>query len=81
MSRVLVVDDTPMDRCLIEGLLKKREGIEVSAVANGGTALDVLEAEPCDLVVTDLTMPGMNGLQLTSAIRVKYPWIPVVLIT
>src|SRR5262245_45002032 len=81
MSKVLVVDDTAMDRCLIEGLLKKRADTEVCGVSDGDSALQTLESTVCDLVVTELMMLRMNGLQLTSTVRVKYPRIPVVLVT
>jgi CheY-like chemotaxis protein len=81
MNRVLVVDDTPIDRLLVEGLLKQRKGTNVCTVSSGDAALQALETECCDLVVTDLTMPDMDGLQLTSAIRVRFPWVPVVIIT
>jgi CheY-like chemotaxis protein len=83
MMRVLVVDDTALDRRLLEGLLRKH-GIEpVETASDGASALERLEAAAGDFqaVVTDLNMPEIDGLELTNQIRLRYPWVPVILIT
>ncbi|MER3414744.1 MAG: hypothetical protein C4297_00825 [Gemmataceae bacterium] len=81
MSRVLIVDDAAVDRRLAGGLLRKLEDIEPLYAADGNEALSILEKEQPDVVVTDLQMPGMNGLELTEIVRHRFPYIPVVLIT
>lgn len=81
MARVLVVDDSNTDRLIVTGLLAKREGIECECAVDGGSALACIEARPPDMVLTDLVMPGMDGLELTAEIRQRFPSIPVVLMT
>lgn len=80
MERILVADD---DAVIREGLrrLLGREGYEVEAVGNGRAALDRLDQENFNLLITDLKMPGMSGLEVLQAIRICQPELPVVLIT
>ncbi len=81
MPTVLVVDDTAVDRKLAGRLLEKSPNLRVLYAEGGREALAILEEECPDLVVTDLQMPDMDGLQLTTAIEEKYSEIPVVLMT
>ena len=77
---ILVVDDSPIDRRLAAGLLKKA-GFETRVAENGHAALAALAEQRSELVVTDLAMPEMDGLQLVEAIRVRFPDVPVILMT
>jgi CheY-like chemotaxis protein len=88
MATVLVVDDSPVDRRLTGGLLAKHTdpvagspGLTVLYATNGKEALAVLEKEHPDLVLTDMQMPEMNGLELVEAVRGKFPLVPVILMT
>ncbi|MDX1944154.1 MAG: response regulator [Pirellulaceae bacterium] len=81
MPNVLVVDDSPIDRVLIEGLLKKDPRMRVRPAGSGADALEQIARQAPDVVVTDLQMPEMDGLQLVTALRIHYPRIPVLLIT
>ena len=81
MPKVLVVDDSPMDRALIEGILKKDPRMKIRNAADGSEALATIGDDLPDLVVTDLQMPELDGLQLVTAMRVHYPRVPVILIT
>ncbi len=81
MARILVVDDTAVDRRLAGGLLESSQGLEVEYAENGKLALEHMEQSPPDLVITDMQMPEMGGLELVSQIRLHYPRIPVVLMT
>jgi CheY-like chemotaxis protein/two-component sensor histidine kinase len=66
--RVLVVDDHEINR-RTAALLLEPAGVEVTTAGSAEEALALLGAEPFDVVVTDVNMPSMNGLQLTRAIR------------
>ncbi|HUG27172.1 MAG TPA: response regulator, partial [Gemmatimonadales bacterium] len=80
--RILAVDDEPMVLRALDRL-GTRLGHVVVAVADPREALARLEASPgdYDMVFTDLTMPGMNGLELARAVRLIKPEIPIVLAT
>lgn len=66
--RVLVVEDVPSQQKLLVTILKKA-GHTVTAVAGGREAVDLVQQQPFDLVLMDIQMPGMNGLDATRAIR------------
>jgi CheY-like chemotaxis protein len=81
MPSVLVVDDSPIDRVLVEGILRKDSRMKVRQANSGASALAAIGDDPPDIVVTDLQMPEMDGLQLVTATRIHFPRVPVVLIT
>src|SRR5262245_51205454 len=81
MPNVLVVDDSPIDRVLVEGVLRKDQRMRVRNATSGADALAVLGEMQPDIVITDLQMPELDGLALVTAIRIHYPNVPVVLIT
>ncbi len=82
MTSILVVDDNPIDRRLITGLLGCIEGWNVETVNDGQEAIDRYDERPLpDIVVTDLQMPRMNGLELVAATKKIHPRLPVILIT
>jgi DNA-binding NtrC family response regulator len=79
-GRVLVVDDEKAMRFAIRGLLAK-EGYEVETAASGAEALGLLETGSFHLVVTDLSMDGMTGMQLLERARRLDPDLAVIMIT
>ena len=81
--RILVVDDFATMRRIIRNLLSNLGYCSVSEADNGLAALPMLHNRPFDLVVTDLLMPQMSGLELLRAIRAdrKLCHIPVLMIT
>jgi DNA-binding response OmpR family regulator len=81
MALVLVVDDSPVDRRLVGGLLVKAPNIDVVYAADGEDAIRVMNEERPQLVVTDLIMPNMDGLELVAAIRKQAHQVPVILMT
>jgi len=81
MTKVLVVDDAPVDRRLAGGILEKHGQLEIRYAGNGREALSAIEADFPDAVVTDLQMPEMNGLELTETVRRRFPLLPVILMT
>jgi CheY-like chemotaxis protein/anti-sigma regulatory factor (Ser/Thr protein kinase) len=78
---VLVVDDSAMDRHLAGAIVQKIDGWQAVFASNGKEALDLLEKKPSDVVLTDMLMPEMDGLELVQAIRSKHPMVPVILMT
>lgn len=78
-AKVLVVDDEPTVREVVVGYLR-RDGHEVAEAADGHTALALLDAEPPDLVVLDMMLPGVNGLDILRRVRSNGD-IPVIMLT
>lgn len=81
MTTILVVDDSAMDRRMAGGLLEKRSGWQVIYANDAAAALEEIELHLPDIVVTDLQMPGMSGLDLVARVRDNYPLLPIVLMT
>jgi two-component system response regulator AtoC len=79
-GRILIVEDDAALRDLLEEELRE-SGLEVETASGGHEALSILTARRCDVVVSDLVMPGMRGDELLAAIRDVDPEIPVVLVT
>lgn len=80
MVSVLVVDDSAMDRRLA-GKLLQRAGFETIYAEHGKAALALMERARPNVVVTDMQMPELDGLELVGAIRVRFPNVPVILMT
>jgi CheY-like chemotaxis protein/anti-sigma regulatory factor (Ser/Thr protein kinase) len=78
---VLVVDDSAMDLQLAGGIIRKIGGWTATFAADGKEALAALDRATPDIVLTDLQMPEMDGLELVQAIRAKHPTVPVILMT
>jgi len=81
MTTVLIVDDSALDRELARRILAEDSQLTVETVEDGRAALDRLKAGGVDLVLTDLLMPDINGLQLVTTIRVDHPDVPVIIMT
>lgn len=79
-SLVLVVEDSATQRRLIKSLLEKA-GYRVNVAHDGREGLESVRAERPELIVTDLEMPEMNGLELVRAIKHEFSDLPVVLAT
>jgi CheY-like chemotaxis protein len=82
MRTVLVVDDSDTIRRMLRWVLQP-VGVRVLEAANGALALGILEREPVDLVVADLNMPVMDGIELTRSVRAlpALAEIPIVMLT
>ena len=82
MSTVMVVDDMPVVRETVAKLLK-HEGFDTVCAANGQEALDAVRREPPDLVLLDVMMPVMDGMQFLEQLRAdpKIRNIPVIVMT
>jgi CheY-like chemotaxis protein len=81
MATVLVVDDSAVDRKLIGGLLDKDDRLSVDYAENGSAALAKIRQQAPDVIVTDLQMPQMDGLDLVRAVSIHHSDIPVILMT
>jgi len=77
---VLIVDDEAPQREMIGGFLKK-QGFGVALAGGGQEALEVIRRGPVDLVLTDLRMPQMSGVELLAEVKKRNPEIPVVVMT
>jgi two-component system cell cycle response regulator CpdR len=71
MARILIVDDEEDVRIALKQVLE-RAGYEVSVAATGNEGLDVMKREGADLVITDVIMPGVDGIATAKQIREKY---------
>jgi two-component system, chemotaxis family, sensor kinase CheA len=80
--RVLVVDDSVMTRTLERSILEAA-GYAVVVAGDGTQALEVLNENPVDVIVSDIEMPRMDGFELTGAVRRDERWrnLPIVLVT
>jgi CheY-like chemotaxis protein/anti-sigma regulatory factor (Ser/Thr protein kinase) len=86
VAKILVVEDSAVDRHLVVSLLSRNPTWTVETANDGRQALDrmgpdALDRMTPDVIVTDLQMPEMDGLELVRQVRQTYPQIPVVLIT
>ncbi|MDP9117970.1 MAG: response regulator transcription factor [Actinomycetota bacterium] len=80
MARVLVVDDDDTVASVVVNYLS-RAGHESRHVTDGQAALDAVAANPPDLVVLDLMLPGIDGLEVCRRIRLTSPQLPVIMLT
>ncbi len=81
MATILIVDDSAVDRRLVGGLVQKVLPCTVQYAANGVEALAQMHGDLPDLILTDLNMPVMDGLELVHYVRDHHPEVPIVLIT
>lgn len=82
IQRILIVDDSPIELRKVENFIRKSlPQIDVLTAGGGQDALDAVEAQMVDLILTDLNMPGMDGLQLVETLKDRHPEISIVLMT
>jgi two-component system response regulator PilR (NtrC family) len=80
MPKVLIVDDEPRILSLLHSLLKA-EGMESVPAKDGSEALQLLRSQSFDLLVTDIRMSPMDGMELFRTARAEHPEVPVILLT
>ncbi|WP_187968038.1 response regulator [Aquibium microcysteis] len=71
--KILVVDDTTTSRMLLRDALETIGFRNIAVAADGEQAMQVMMTQPCHLIISDMNMPKMNGLQLLHAIRTYKP--------
>ncbi|HYI08975.1 MAG TPA: sigma-54 dependent transcriptional regulator [Thermoanaerobaculia bacterium] len=78
--RILIVDDEEVLRDVLDAVLR-REGFDILSAASGEEALSLLDNEEVDLIVLDVMLPGISGIDTLRAIRISNPELPVIVIT
>ena len=80
--RILIVDDDPLILFMLEKIIQRQPDLHVMGMAhNGNEALAVLHDSQPDVVLLDIEMPHMNGIECLQLIRMRYPAITVLLLT
>lgn len=80
MAGILVIDDDDQVRTSLRRVLE-RAGHEVVEAADGKTAVALVSERPCDLVITDINMPEMDGIEVIMALAGRRPGLPVIAIS
>ncbi len=80
LHKVLVVDDDPVIGKSFDRVLTAK-GYTVITAPDAADALERLRDEEVDLVVTDIRMPGMSGIELAETVKARRPWMPVLIVT
>jgi len=80
MARILVIDDDPAVRAAMQMVLE-REGLEVNAVGDGRAGVKLVAAEDFDLLLVDLFMPGMDGIETIRQVHGHKPGLPVIVMS
>ena len=80
MKKLLVIDDEKDVRATVKEILV-RAGYEVEVASNGQEGLDKLRESGADLVITDIIMPGIDGVAVLRQVRDEHPGIPVIVIS
>ena len=78
--RILIVDDEEVLRDVLDAVLR-REGFDVVSASSGEEALSLLDGEEIDLVILDIMLPGISGIDTLRSIRISNPHLPVIIIT
>jgi DNA-binding response OmpR family regulator len=79
-ARILIVDDEASIRLTL-GAMLQRAGYEVTSAEHGAQAVDYLERQTFDLLLVDLKMPGMDGMQVVAAARQRQPNLAIIVLT
>lgn len=80
MKTLLIVDDQPGIRMLLEELFKQ-ETFNTKSAESGGEALRIIQKNVPDLVLLDMKMPGIDGIEVLKRIKREWPHIPVIMMT
>lgn len=80
-THILVVDDSPTDRLFIGHFLRRHPEFTVTFANDGAGAIESVKRQPPGLIVSDLRMPGMNGLEFVRELNARDMQIPVILMT
>ncbi|MDQ3191894.1 MAG: response regulator transcription factor [Bacteroidota bacterium] len=82
VKKILIVDDHQMFIDGIKSLLRQEKNFQIIAQAlNAEDALEIIKSNPPEIVLTDISMPGMSGIELTKIIKTDYPQIKVIVLS
>ena len=81
MKRILIVDDSPLIRSSLRVLLEEELGMAVAEAENGSDGIDKAQKLRPDLIVIDLVMPVMNGIDASRILKRLMPAVPIVMFT
>ena len=79
-KRILVVEDDAEMRSLLKDFFEE-DGFEIDSVSNGSEAFRKIAREPFDLIITDIRMPGLTGLDILPGIKKLQPEVSIIVIT
>jgi DNA-binding response OmpR family regulator len=79
-TKILIVDDSTINNILLQNYLEAR-GYDVLTALNGNEALQLIERESVDIMLLDMMMPGLNGLDVLSILEKKNIYIPTIIIS
>jgi len=80
MPRILIVDDDPGQRSLLDSFLRS-QGFEIALAESGERVLELLPAGKFSMMISDVRMPGLSGLETLRRVRHNFPTLPVLLVT
>ena len=80
MARILIAEDDAAVRSFVLRALSHR-GYEVTGVCDGVEALEVLKSQDYELLITDIVMPGLDGIALSLKVALERPELPILLMT
>ena len=82
MIRIIIADDHPIVRAGLKGTIAEASGMTVAAdVSNGHEFLEKVRKQDFDVALLDITMPGMDGLDVLKQLRIERPKLPVIMLT
>lgn len=80
--RIILADDHPILRAGVKVLIEGKPGLKVvGEVSNGQELLDLMPSVPCDMVILDLNMPLMNGIEALEYLQIHYPLVSTLVLT
>ena len=82
MIKVMIADDQELIRDSLKIVLEQNEDMQVTALASDGEeCLELLEKQQPDVILMDVRMPGLDGVQATRLIKAKYPKLRIIILT
>jgi len=81
-TNIMVVENNSRARCALAAYMSLQVGIRITAEAsNGQEAINKIKSQPPDIVLMDMRMPVMDGLEATKIIKKRWPWVKVIALT